>query len=56
MNVRTNTEKKVRKRHDDSNDKLSLKRNDGMHFNFLKDKWSLSKDLSVNYISCFIKN
>ena len=36
--------------------KLSLKRNDGMHFNFLKDKWSLSKDLSVNYISCFIKN
>ena len=36
--------------------KLSLKRNDGMHFNFLKDKWSLSKDLSVNYIACFIKN
>ena len=39
-----------------SNNNLSLKRSDGMHFNLLKDKWSLSKDLSVNYISCFIKN
>ena len=35
---------------------LSLKRLDGMNFNILKDEWSISKDLSVNYIAKFIKN
>ncbi len=34
---------------------LSLKKLDGMNFNILKDEWSISKDLSVNYISKFIK-
>jgi len=27
-----------------------------MSFNILKDKWSLSDDKSVNYITKFIKN
>ena len=35
---------------------LSLVKIDGMSFNILNDKWSLSKDTSVNYISEFIKN
>ena len=35
---------------------LSLNRLDGMHFNIIKDEWSVSKDLSVNYIAKFIKN
>ena len=35
---------------------LSLVKVDGMSFNVLNDKWSLSKDTSVNYISKFIKN
>jgi len=35
---------------------LSLKRFDGMHFNIIKDEWSITKDLSVNYISKFLKN
>ena len=35
---------------------LSLNRLDGMHFNIFKDEWSVSKDLSVNYIAKFIKN
>ncbi len=33
-----------------------LDRIDGMSFNILKDKWSLSNDKSVNYITKFIKN
>ena len=35
---------------------LSLNKLDGMNFNIVKDEWSISKDLSVNYISKFIKN
>ena len=35
---------------------LSLKNLDGMNFNIIKDEWSISKDLSVNYIAKFIKN
>ena len=35
---------------------LSLNKLDGMNFNIIKDEWSISKDLSVNYISKFIKN
>ena len=36
--------------------KLSLKKFDGMHFNIIKDEWSITKDLSVNYIAKFLKN
>ena len=35
---------------------IKLKKLDGMNFNILKDEWSISSDLSVNYISKFIKN
>ncbi len=35
---------------------LVLKTKDGMIFNLLQDKWNLSKDTSVNYITCFTKN
>ena len=35
---------------------LSLNKFDGMNFNIIKDEWSISKDLSVNYIGKFIKN
>ena len=35
---------------------LSLKKLDGMNFNVIKDEWSISSDLSVNYIGKFIKN
>ena len=35
---------------------FSLKKFDGMHFNIIKDEWSITKDLSVNYISKFLKN
>ena len=35
---------------------LSLKKVDGMNFNIIKDEWSITKDLSVNYISKFLKN
>ena len=35
---------------------LKLERVDGMKFNLLKDKWSVSNDKSVNYIAKFIKN
>ncbi len=35
---------------------LNLKKIDGMNFNILKDKWNVSKDLSVNYIAEFKKN
>ena len=35
---------------------LSFNKLDGMHFNIIKDEWSISKDISVNYIAKFIKN
>ncbi len=35
--------------------RLSLNKLDGMNFNIIKDEWSISKDLSVNYIAKFIK-
>ena len=35
---------------------LSLDKLDGMNFNIIKDEWSISRDLSVNYIAKFIKN
>ena len=35
---------------------LRLDRVDGMNFNLLKNKWSVSNDKSVNYIAKFIKN
>ena len=35
---------------------LSLKKFDGMHFNIIKDEWSITKDLSVIYIAKFLKN
>ena len=35
---------------------LSLKKFDGMHFNIIKDEWSITNDLSVNYIAKFLKN
>ncbi len=34
---------------------LSLNKLDGMNFNIIKDEWSLSEDVSVNYIGKFIK-
>ena len=35
---------------------LSLIKFDGMYFNIIKDEWSITKDLSVNYIAKFLKN
>ena len=35
---------------------LSIKKFDGMYFNIIKDEWSISSDLSINYIGKFIKN
>ena len=35
---------------------LSLSKLEGMNFNIIKDEWSISRDLSVNYIAKFIKN
>ena len=35
---------------------LSLSKLEGMNFNIIKDEWSVSGDLSVNYIAKFIKN
>ena len=35
---------------------LYLNKLDGMNFNIIKDEWSISKDLSINYIGKFIKN
>ncbi len=35
---------------------LSLNKLDGMNFNIIKDEWTMSKDLSINYIGKFIKN
>ena len=39
-----------------SKNNLFLKKLDGMHFNIIKDEWSITKDLSVNYIAKFLKN
>ena len=39
-----------------SKNNLSLKKFDGMHFNIIKDEWSITNDLSVNYIAKFLKN
>ena len=35
---------------------LYLDKLNGMNFNIFKDQWSISKDLSINYIAKFIKN
>lgn len=35
---------------------LSINKLEGMNFNIIKDEWSISKDVSVNYIAKFIKN
>ena len=35
---------------------LSLNKLEGMNFNIIKDEWSISRDLAVNYIAKFIKN
>ena len=35
---------------------LSLNKLEGMNFNIIKDEWSISRDLSVNYIAKFIKS
>ena len=35
---------------------LNLDKIDGMQFNILTDKWTVSSDQSVNYIAKFIKN
>ncbi len=35
---------------------FSLNKLEGMNFNIIKDEWSISSDLSVNYIAKFIKN
>ena len=43
--------KKILMRYD-----LSLNKLEGMNFNIIKDEWSISRDLSVNYIAKFIKN
>ena len=34
---------------------LKLEKLDGMNFNIIKDEWSVSTDISVNYIAKFIK-
>ena len=39
-----------------SKNNLFLKKLDGMHFNIIKDEWSITNDLSVNYIAKFLKN
>ena len=39
-----------------SKNNLSLKKLDGMHFNIIKDEWSITNDLSINYIAKFLKN
>ena len=35
---------------------LHLNQLNGMNYNIVKDEWSVSKDLSINYIAEFIKN
>jgi 2-polyprenyl-6-hydroxyphenyl methylase/3-demethylubiquinone-9 3-methyltransferase len=37
------------------NNNLKLASLDGMNFNILRDEWNISKDVSINYISKFIK-
>ncbi len=39
-----------------SKNNLFLKKLDGMHFNIIKDEWSITNDISVNYIAKFLKN
>ncbi|MBD1168991.1 bifunctional 2-polyprenyl-6-hydroxyphenol methylase/3-demethylubiquinol 3-O-methyltransferase UbiG [Pelagibacterales bacterium SAG-MED08] len=39
-----------------SKNNLFLKKLDGMHFNIIKDEWSITNDLSINYIAKFLKN
>ena len=39
-----------------SKNNLFLKKLDGMHFNIIKDEWSITNDLSINYIAKFSKN
>ncbi len=36
--------------------KLNLESLDGMKYNLFKDEWAVSKDMSINYISKFIKS
>ena len=43
--------KKILMKYDLSQNKL-----EGMNFNIIKDEWTISRDLSVNYIAKFIKN
>ena len=43
--------KKILMKYDLSQNKL-----EGMNFNIIKDEWSISRDLSVNYIAKFIRN
>ena len=49
--VKPNDLKKILMKYD-----LSLNKLEGMKFNIIKNEWSISKDLSVNYIAKFIKN
>ena len=49
--VKPNDLKKILMKYD-----LSLNKLDGMNFNIIKNEWSISRDLSVNYIAKFIKN
>ena len=49
--VKPNDLKKILMKYD-----LSLNKLEGMNFNIIKDEWSISRDLSVNYIGNFIKN
>ena len=39
-----------------SKNNLFIKKLDGMHFNIIKDEWSITNDLSINYIAKFLKN
>ena len=38
------------------NNSLVLNKLDGMNFNIIKAEWSITKDLSLNYIAKFLKN
>ena len=38
------------------NNNLDVEKVNGMKFNILTDKWSVSEDKSINYIAKFIKN
>jgi len=39
-----------------SKNNFSLNKLDGVSFNIVKDEWNISQDLSINYITKFIKN